>query len=391
MHALLGWMLLAAATLAIQGQEGAIGLLGDDVLIEPPVNGSIYVGDMDLLATISALVSTNSQLQEENAALNGQVERLSEWLCASGVLKPTRLYEIQVGIALRAVSLSPTGRRLYSTEGFSVLSWDVTSNPPAIIETLGLDQGVLLVQLAATETHLYASALGRLRTFDLTQPPSSFVDVNHSGMLLLHLAASPDNTRLFASAPENLTVWDVTQSPPVLLHEVAVPFTENGTRLALDWDRRLLYTDEGSLITVYDVSSDTQGPALASIIVDAGGDFRLIELILSSDNTRLLSATSDQVLVWNVTSGAAVVIGRVSLSSNTFTSATFGHDASYFYTGMRSGHIVRWNIESDGSIVSTLTIDPPSIGRVTHLKLDPDGVYLYSSVGGTFHVWAICP
>ena len=256
----------------------------------------------------------------ENAELMGYVgsmDSLGTWFATRGPLPDNRIWSLRAPAAaepivlrrgpagyVQEVTVSPDGRWLATNHMLGLTMWPLTRPQPAVIR-VDLDFWVGGLAFDPEGRFLVYSADDTVEVVPLQQPvpPLGGIALKAGAGLLHCLAVSPDGQR-FAVGDDSGELWVGTNDDrePVLIGDPS-DWGSGTFRVAFDPEGRYLafltgvYDLSTALFLVWNLESDTEQAVLQ--LPDA--ELRL-GVHFSSDG-RLLAATTQGIVAWDVESG----------------------------------------------------------------------------------------
>ncbi|MDX1995772.1 MAG: TIR domain-containing protein [bacterium] len=344
---------------------------------------------------------------------------------------------------VNSVAFSPDGARALSgADDSTAILWDISAlssfnedkGSPNILATLqGHSSGISSVAFSADgRSALTASADGYLSVWNMDTLRQTRRLRGHRGAVRAGVLLNGQNGRQALSASQDgfLILWDIASGAEAqryigqaeFANEVA--FTADGAWMATG-------ADDDGLITVYDLEGDsapitittTQGEPVNALIFSTDGAYlfagygsgritrwsmreetpnrgaftldthtsSINSLAINADNSRLLSASSDQtVILWDLTTTPEPSeLYQVTLPDRVW-SVGFHPDGSRFVTGSADGLVGVWQT-SDGNLVNELrghfNLEGIEEG-VTNVSYSHDGRWiLSSSLEDTLILW----
>ncbi|KAH0837748.1 quinon protein alcohol dehydrogenase-like superfamily [Lanmaoa asiatica] len=332
-----------------------------------------------------------------------------------------------------AISCSPDGQYIASTNTRSIFIWDSTSgelvtkpmqagksdftviafspNNHHIVSgstdgTVRLWDGLSGKQLGGTLEQHSGPVYGLVFSNDASMVVSAskdqtivIWDANDGSMIhapltghqktILALAFSPVGTRFASGARDrSIRIWDAgvgEEALPPIIHRgggiTSLVYTPDGNRIISGSDDRTIHiwdAHEGTLL--YNPHAILQ----PSPFIFKGHNSDIFSIAISPCGTLLASASKDTtVRLWNMSTGTELshLIRQHRLPVRV---VTFSHDGKRIVTGSYDSTVRIWDVESVGSMGTTRLHK----GLVSHLAFSADGTWIVSGgLDKTVRVW----
>ena len=176
-------------------------------------------------------------------------------------------------------------------------------------------------------------------------------EVHHSLATVSHLGSNATGTRLVsATETGSVTVWNLEVKPAVA---PVVSGNQSAGPLAVSSDRTLLAL----------VANKSERPAVVVINAQSGEtlqvllghDGPILDLVFSSDNSRLATASADGTArIWLLADGKFPEVARLSGHQGPVTATGFSADGKQLITGGADKIVKTWSLET-GQEVATYT------------------------------------
>lgn len=246
----------------------------------------------------------------------------------------------------------------------------------------------------SSQTIAVASASG-VWLFDAAAPdhPPRALGTASTPVMGIYVAFNPANPdELAVSAAEGIALWSLAENRQIGLYTSPISGAAVLSEPQFSADGRILSARDGVRVMIWDVHHDQPRRIPRRILEDDGT--LLARTALSPDGTRLFAASTNQLTLWDTTTGALLRDDfPVPDPNRLFVSAVaFSPDNAAVAAGDVNGHLYVWSLVEDTAIYYERPYSgDPATPSVNVMRFLPDGRLLTgeTSAAGGPRLWQI--